>query len=203
MKNILHLLFFVFLTLSACTLLSSPTAIPTETATVTPMPQPTDTSQPTATIIPADICLQGDWELNNNDAAQLLAFISSTPSMVVREGVLRIKFDEINFSYHSEELVVRSTVQSGFLDANATLLINGTYTITDDQILFTQTDSKSELTDFRVVDEKGEEHPFITTDSLDFEIPESATFSCTGDELTLTFSISGLFKLSFVLSRMD
>jgi hypothetical protein len=202
MKRILPILTSITLMLSACTLTPSPSPIPTYTATTTDVPQPTITPLPTSTLFTADICVLGDWELSNEDASKLLAFISSTPSMIVREGVLRIRFDDNNFVYHSDDLVVRSSVESGYLDADATVLIEGSYTPEGDQLLFIQTVSETELYNFRVVDENGEEHPFFTTDSLDFQIPESAVFSCIDDELTLTFSISGFFNFILMLSRV-
>lgn len=169
------------LILAACAPRSTPAP---KAAPPTPVP-PTATLPPTPTVDAALACLQGDWSMANLTATSLLAAITGVPSLQILEGALLLTFEGGTFAYHSNDLSLRSAFLNGFLDARANVLIEGTYTIEGETVVFTKTGAKNELYDWRAV--SGEDvQPFTgITPVVNFDIPPRAAFACNGDLLLL------------------
>jgi hypothetical protein len=181
-KRCLLIVFFcAVLILAACTPRSTPApaALPP-----TPVP-PTATLPPTPTVDAALACLQGDWSLAPATATSLLAAITGVPSLQIQEGALLLKFEGDTFAYHSSDLSLRSAFLDGFLDADANVLIEGTFAIVGDQLSFTKTGAKNELYNWRAVSGDDVQPFYGITPVVNFDIPPSAGFACNGDVLLL------------------
>lgn len=188
-KNRLLLLFLCFLlNLPGCA--PQPTAVPPEppalTATYTPPPEPEETPTPTF----AD-CLIGDWQISPATVENLLISLTSVPSLQIMEGNLYLKFDGSDFSYHSNELALRSSFMDSYLDARADILIEGTYTVEGDLLHFNQQNASNQLYDWVIV--KGDYvRPFQgTSPVVPFEIAGEGSYTCDNDTLQLTLRDMG------------
>jgi len=195
MKTHLPLLVCALLVLAACA--PQPTAAPTSLPSATPLPPPTPTADPNA-------CLRGDWALSTEDAANLLAYITSNPSLTIIEGSLRMQFEDGTFAYHSKDLIPQITFLDGFIQATANIFIEGTTKVEADKLLFTQTGIDNKLTDWKALDAQGNPLPlvFANTPVMAFTIAPQATYSCSGDELALVFDVEDLAGQTFNLERI-
>lgn len=195
MIKIISFLFCVLL-LAACAAHPSPTPPP-----ASPLPTTAPLASPTPAPDLNTVCLQGNWRFNQSDSSNLLANITSIPSLVVQSGALYISFADGLFAYHSDDLDLRTSFLEGFLDARANVLIEGDYTIEDTTLHFTKTNAKNELYDWRAVSGASVQ-PFTGTSPVfDFAIADQATFVCADDLLTLTFNVAGFEGASFELTR--
>lgn len=200
MKSLLTLLLCSLLTLTACA--PQPAA---NDAPPTPLPEPSaaPTIAPTPTPDPAD-CLNGDWVLNTEQAQQLLAYLTSQPSLTIIEGTLRLRFEEGGFAYHSDGLILRTSFLDGFIQANANILIEGTRAIEGDKLLFTQTSADNKLTDWKALDAQGTALPlvFANTPVMAFTIADQAAYTCAADALMLNFEEDALKAFAFEFERV-
>lgn len=197
MIKLLPLFTILLLALSACA------PQPIATAAPMPLPAPSATPAPTATPDPYT-CLSGDWTLDGEQATQLLAYLTSQPSIAIIEGALRLRFEKGAFAYHSDGLILRTSFLDGFIQANANILIEGTTAIEGDKLRFTQTNADNKLTDWKALDAQGNALPlvFANTPVMAFTIADQAAYTCAGDALTLTFDVEDLVGQAFSLERV-
>lgn len=201
----LPLLICALMLLAACAPQPAATTAPGVTPEPTLAPQPSATPIPQATPTPDPYtCLNGDWLLNTEQATQLMAYITSNPSLTFIEGGLRLRFEDGGFVYHSEDLVLQISFLNGFIQARANIFVEGTTAIEGDILRFNQTNINNELTDWKALDAQGNALPlvFANTPVMAFEVADQATFSCAGDRLALTFEVEDLAGQTFDLERV-
>lgn len=186
-----------------CCLFALAACAPRPAAPAAPAPPAPTATPPPATPTAESNCLLGDWVLNNAATESLLAYMTSTPSLTILEGALRIKFGDGTFAFHSDDLFLRTSFLDGFLDARAKVLIEGSYRVEGDVIHYTKTSAQNELYDWRAG--KGDEtQPFYgSSPVINFSIAEESTFVCNESALTLTFDIPELEGVNFSLVRGD
>jgi hypothetical protein len=175
---------------------AEPTSPPAPSATMSP----TETPAPTSTPDPA-LCLQGNWLVGQETAAQLLRNLSSTPSLQIKSGSLYLSFSGDTFAYHSDDLALRSEFLDSFLDVKARIRIEGTFTgEPDNRMRFTQTGSNNELYEWEIVKDDYY-RPFMgTTPIFEFQVAQEGEYVCLDNTLALTLLDEGE-EILLVLTR--
>lgn len=152
---------------------------------------PTEEVVETATVAPTasdrDACLQGNWVMDHESVQELMATLIPMPTFHVQEGILTMQFDGANYTYASDGFVLRIDMDaSNYMEASANLLAVGTFSTANDEILFNNASSSSEITGWRIymngtyLDYPG------TPPTLIFGSPASGAYTCSADTLTVS-----------------
>jgi hypothetical protein len=152
---------------------------------------PTEETMETATVAPTaapgqDACLQGNWVMDHESVQELMAALIPMSNFHVQEGILTMQFSGVNYTYASDGFVLRIDMDGGnFMEASADLQAVGTFSTANDEILFNNTSSTSEITTWRIY-MNGEYADFPgTAPTLIFGSPASGAYTCSADTLTV------------------
>jgi len=151
-----------------------PTALETAAATTGPV----DPSH--------DPCLQGQWVMSLESLQVLMATLIPLPNFHIREGSMAISFSGENYTYGSENLVLRMDTQPGeYFEGVASFTAVGTFTTANGEIIFDNTTNTQTIYSWRVF--KNGEFTEVPggAPQISFGFPGSGLYTCNAGSLTI------------------
>ena len=155
------------------------------------------TVEPTGRNSSSDPCLEGYWVMSNEDVNALMSSLVTVPGLSIPLGTLEMAFIEGEWSYGSNELLVRMDVPGGYMEADAAFLFTGKFTSSEGSITFNNIIYDAEAFSWRAYI-NGEMMEVEGPSALAFPVPGNGPYNCSGDSLSFdttsgTGSVVGLF----------
>ena len=115
-----------------------PVALETTTSTI----EPVDSSH--------DPCLQGQWVMSLESLQVLMAALLPLPTFHVQEGTMAMSFSGENYTYGSENFVLRMDTKPGeYFEGAATFTAVGTFSTANGEIVFANTTNTQTISSWR------------------------------------------------------
>lgn len=131
----------------------------------------------------SDSCLQGTWVMSNEDVNALMSSLTTVPGLSIPLGTLVMNFTGNEWSYGSNELLMRADVPGGYMEADALFLYTGNFSTSSGMITFTNVVGDIETLAWRASINGGMEQ--ITGPSaIFFPVPGNGHYNCSGDYLS-------------------
>lgn len=177
---------------------------PVTTGTDSP---PVEAATAAATIDPAaaghDPCLQGQWVMNLESLQILMATLLPLPNFHVQEGSMAMSFSGENYTYASENFVLRMDTKPGeYFEGAATFTAVGTFTTANGEIIFKNTTNTQNITSWgSFINGEYIEVPGGAP-QISFGFPGSGPYTCNGDSLTVGTAGTANTPVPMVFTRV-
>ncbi len=153
-------------------------APPVNIAVGLPTVDPTDSS--------SDPCLQGQWVMSLESLQILMATLLPMPNFHIREGTMAMSFSGENYTYGSENLVMRMDTTPGeYFEGSASFTAIGTFSTVNGEIIFDNTTNTQNISSWGAF--RNGEFTEIPggAPQISFGFPESGLYTCNGDTLSV------------------
>jgi hypothetical protein len=168
---------------------------PVEVETAVATTEPVDSTD--------DSCLQGQWVMNLESLQILMATLLPLPNFHIQEGSMAMSFSGENYTYASENFVLRMDTKPGeYFEGAATFTAVGTYTTANGEIIFNNTTNTQNITSWRsFINGEYTEVPGGAP-QISFGFPGSGPYTCNGDSLTVGTAGTANTPVPMVFTRV-
>jgi hypothetical protein len=133
-----------------------------------------------------DPCLQGQWVMSLESLQTLMATLLPLPTFHVQEGTMSMSFSGEDYTYSSENFVLRMDTKPGeYYEGAASFSAVGTFSTANGEIIFDNNTNTQTISSWRA---------FINGEYIEvpggapqitFGFPGSGQYTCNGDSLTV------------------
>lgn len=133
-----------------------------------------------------DPCLQGQWVMSLESLQTLMATLLPLPTFHVQEGTMAMSFSGENYTYSSENFVLRMDTKPGeYFEGAASFSAVGTFSTANGEIIFANTTNTKTINSWRAfINGEYTEVPGGAP-QISFGFPGSGPYTCNGDSLTV------------------
>jgi hypothetical protein len=132
----------------------------------------------------SDPCLQGNWEMSNEDVNSMMADLAYVPGLSIPTGTLVMSFTGNDFAYGSRDLVMRIDMPDGYMEAEAAFLFTATFTTAEGMLMLSDIIYSAETFVWRAVID-GQVEETAGPNTLLFPAPGNGPYGCSADALTI------------------